>query len=86
MSVYSSDPFVWEKRAGRQALARDCLVFGARSPGESAVVPSSMAVCLSVSMGEYVNTYTAGLATCWPGWSVSIQASAGKYAGQERWV
>lgn len=54
MSVYASDPFVWEKEQGRQSWARGRLVSGARS----------LRICLwfsplshlSVSKGEYVNT------------------------------
>lgn len=76
MSVYSSDPFVWEKeQAGRHSWARDRLVSGARS----------LRICLwfgplppvSVCLQGGICKYTASTAVYWSG--VSLPASMRKH-------
>lgn len=59
MSVYSSDPFVWEKEQAGRPRPETAWLLEPDLQENLSVVPSTLAVCLSVSMGEYVNTQQA---------------------------
>lgn len=64
MSVYSSDPFVWEKeQAGR--AGPEAAWFLEPDLYESVCGSVHCRVCLSVSKGEYVNTQQAQPSALW---------------------